>query len=116
MQIRTIWKPFENVAQFDMEINGALTGGWRLTKREVLPGEAYTPHEYGRRLLYAELVKMDQPPEQPDMDPREAIQVLARACEAAPQCEPESCPLHGWCMGLGHDSVPKTWKRDPVKQ
>lgn len=116
MQIKTIWKPFKNVAQFDMEVNGALTGGWRLTKREVLPGEAYTPHEYGKRLLYAELVKSDPVPEQPAMDPQEAIQVLARACEAAPHCEPGSCPLHDWCTTLGNDPVPKDWKQGPKKQ
>ena len=116
MQIKTIWKPMPEFREFDAEVNNALNNGWRLSRREVLHGEAYTPNEYGKRLLYAELVKADPVPEQPAMDPQEAIQVLARACEAAPNCEPEDCPLYDWCTNMGDDPVPKEWKLGPKKQ
>ena len=112
MQIKTIWQPFSFPEQFDMDVNKALDDGWRLTKREVLQCEADTMREEKRRLLYAELVKMDPPPEQPTVDPMEAVQVLARACENAPQCEPGICPLHDWCTSSLADVVPKDWKRD----
>lgn len=101
MQIKTIWKPLDYIGMFDNTVNDALADGWRLTKREILPSN----------LLYAELVKVDPLPETAAIDPLEAVQVLARACEAAPHCEPGSCPLHDWCTGLSTDSVPKDWKR-----
>lgn len=116
MQIKTIWKKISNACEFDVEVNAALTEGWRLTRRELLQCEADTMREEGRRLLYAELVKMDPRPEQPTIDPLEAVQVLARACEAAPHCEPEDCPLYGWCTNMGDDPVPKDWKQKTDEQ
>lgn len=116
MQIKTIRKTIFSASEFDDEVNKALDAGWRLTRREVLQGEGKEKTCYDNWLLYAELVKMDPVPEQPAMDPLEAIQVLARACENAPQCEPESCPLHDWCTTLGNDPVPKDWKQAPKRQ
>lgn len=111
MQIKTIWRTVSEHQKFDVEVNNALAEDWRLTRREVLPGEQYTASDYGRRLLYAELVKMDPKPEQPTVDPLEAVQVLARTCENAPHCEPEECPLYSWCTNMGDDPVPKDWKQ-----
>ena len=116
MQIKTILKIDAEAVEFDVEVNAALAEGWRLTRREVLPGEQYTETIYGRRMLYAELVKMDPRPEQSTIDPLEAVQVLARACEAAPHCEPEECPLYGWCTNMGDDPVPKDWKQKTDEQ
>ena len=112
MQIKTIFNPLDYAGLFDNAVNEALDDGWRLTRRELLQCEADTMREEKRRLLYAELVKMDPPSEQPVGDPLEAVQVLARTCENAPQCEPGSCPLHDWCVGLSSESVPKDWKKD----
>lgn len=114
MQIKTIICRNEDANAFDAEINHWLAEGWRLTKREVLISDSVTARAVDMR-LYAELVKMDPAPE-PIMEPLEAVQVLARACENAPQCEPDDCPLYDWCTGIPVYVVPKDWKEDTKKQ
>lgn len=111
MQIKTIRKTLFSASEFDEAVNEELAKGWRLTRREVLQGDGKGERSYDNWLLYAELVKMDPRPEQSTIDPLEAVQVLARACEAAPHCEPEECPLYGWCTNMGDDPVPKDWKQ-----
>lgn len=100
MQIKTIWKPLDYIGMFDNTVNDALEDGWRLTKREILP----------QNLLYAELVKLDQPPEQPPMDPMQAVQILADTCKNADECSRAGCPLHEWCdRWLPDAPAPSRW-------
>ena len=58
-QIKTIHHRIDESVQFDSEINTALVDGWRLTKREFVPGYC---------MLYAELE-------------REIITEAERCCE-----------------------------------
>lgn len=70
MKIRTIMLPLhdqQHCDTFDAAVNESLAEGWRLTKREVLPGGPQTTHHFMHRVLYAELVLPDPPaePEKP---------------------------------------------------
>lgn len=60
MEIKTIWEVLDKSNLFDMAVNEALRVGWTLVKREILPGERYNERNFGRRLLYAELVWEDE--------------------------------------------------------
>ena len=87
MEIKTIIYYLDSSAEFDKEVNAALSEGWYLAKREVLPGGPLTASHYNRRMLYAEMVKMDEP--EPDditepepIDPLDALRCIRDTCEA----------------------------------
>lgn len=109
MKIKTISHRFDRVEEFDDQVNRALEEGWRLVKREVIPG---APNDYAR--VYAELVQLDPEPEvaepQP-VDPCVAIRVLRDTCEAVPvaDCGSDRCPLYAWCEGLRKGGDPTDW-------
>lgn len=64
MQIKTIIKRVENVKDFDLSVNEALKQGWILKKREIRWADQPNTHQvYMRNMLYAELVKGDEPEE-----------------------------------------------------
>lgn len=55
-QIKTVTVRIDAAEQFDKEVNEALTEGWMLIKRDVLPPFDGTQH-FVHRMLYAELEK-----------------------------------------------------------
>lgn len=111
MKIKTILRNTDNVEQFDAEVNNLLAEGWRLVKREVLPGMNYNADNWARRALYAELVKIDPVPEAQPQDPIEALHVIKATCEARPinDCQAGRCPLYVWCCHLEDSNDPTDW-------
>lgn len=114
MKIKTIIRNTDNVEKFDAEVNDLLAEGWRLVKREVLPGMNYNADNWARRALYAELVQLDpepEPVEAPPMDPIEALHVIKATCEAQPinDCQAGRCPLYVWCCQLEDSNDPTDW-------
>lgn len=107
MEIKTIWNIVDNATDFDMRVNEALAKGWHLVKREVLPGERYTDTRWGNRLLYAELVKVDEPAE--PVTWQEAAQVLKSTCSENDTCD--TCKLREWCDEyLARGAEPQEWE------
>lgn len=115
MKIKTIVRKINasGVPGFDEEVNAALEDGWRLVKREVLPGVDlgegihFVPH------LYAELVQLDPEPEpeaQP-LDPIDAVYAIKATCDAVPlkDCQGGRCPLYVWCCQLEGGRDPSDW-------
>lgn len=108
MKIKTIIRNFDWVEEFDKEVNEAQEEGWRLVKREVLPG---TPGDPGsRRLLYAELVQLDPEPEPEDqpLDPIVCLESLRKFCTGS-MCD--TCPLDDFCARhLPRNEGPADWE------
>lgn len=114
MKIKTISYKMcdEGMTSFDKEVNEATAAGWRLVKREVLPGVNlgsvyFQPH------LYAELVQLDPEPEpevQP-IDPIDAVHAIKATCDAMPlkDCQGGRCPLYVWCCQLEGGRDPSDW-------
>lgn len=60
LQIKTIMLDFSEAEKFDADVNAALAGGWKLVRRDVIPGwEGETTVAY--RKLYAELERETEP-------------------------------------------------------
>lgn len=104
MEIKTIWNTVDDSWRFDADVNAAISDGWRLVKREVLPGMSYTADTYARRLLYAELVKEE---EAPPVSWEDAVQVIKGMCACQPDT-PEGCM--GCKMG---DLCTDNWRNAP---
>lgn len=115
MKIKTVWNNVDHSAAFDAEVNELLTDGWQLVKREVLPGMSYTPTDYAKRLLYAELVKLDEADmkhQEPDpVNWQEAVEVLRETCRTAEDCGKDGCPMFDWCQKSipGNNCPPCGW-------
>ena len=54
LEIKTIWRRIGESENFDEEVNAALTEGWELVRREVLPEPGST------LVFYAELERMTE--------------------------------------------------------
>lgn len=110
MKIKTVIKNLDHPKEFDTEINEALADGWRLVKREVLPGGPLRQDAYARRMLYAELVQLDPEPEpeaQP-LDPIDCLEALRKFC-AGSKCD--TCPLEDFCpRHLPNNEGPADWE------
>lgn len=108
MKIKTITGRLNYPDDFDREVNDAQEDGWRLVKREVLPGTPGNPNS--PRLLYAELVQLDPEPEpeaQP-LDPIGCLEALRKFC-AGNKCD--TCPLDDWCpVWLPRNEGPADWE------
>lgn len=107
MKIKTITGRLNYPDDFDREVNDAQEEGWRLVKREVLPGTPGNPNS--PRLLYAEMVQLDPEPvpEAQPVDPFDALRQLRDFCEGM-ACV--NCPLHDWCpRHLPHNEGPADW-------
>lgn len=111
MKIKTVWTTLDRVKEFDAWINEALANGWRLAKREVLPGMQYNQNAWARRLLYAELVQLDEPVAPPEpADPFDALRAVRDFCEAQdPRACMTTCPLSAWCEDLRRGGDPTDW-------
>lgn len=107
MKIKTIIRNFDWIEEFDQLVNEALAEGWRLVKREVLPSGV--SQISNRRLLYAELVRLDPEPapEAQPLDPVEALRTVQEFCDSN-KCE--SCRLHDFCTRhLAYNEGPADW-------
>jgi hypothetical protein len=63
LEIKTILNDLNEAADFDKNVNAALADGWKLVRRDVLPGwEGDTTVAY--RKLYAELERETEPEEE----------------------------------------------------
>lgn len=95
MEIKTLISGTDRAVEFDAAVNEALADGWRLVKREVLPGMQYNATNWARRALYVELVKLDPPaePEAPDL--LAAMRAIKETCNSVDSCE--GCPVQPWC-------------------
>lgn len=110
MKIKTILRNTDNVELFDAEVNDLLAEGWRLVKREVLPGMNYNADNWARRALYAELVQLDpEPARPPHVKHFEALRDIKAACQRVPieECHAGRCPMADWCAQLDKD--PTDW-------
>lgn len=109
MKIKTITGRLSYPTDFDREVNEAQEEGWRLTRREVLPGTPGNPNS--PRLLYAELVQLDPEPEVQPMDPIDAVYAIKTTCDAIPlkDCQGGRCPLYVWCCQLEGGRDPSDW-------
>ena len=113
MKIKTMTKKIspEGLAEFDRELNNALAEGWRLVKREVLPG-VNLGHCYFAPSLYAELALLDPEPEAPaepeTVGPVEALHIVKEFCRTVEKCI--DCPLVNWCKDLQKGGDPTDWK------
>lgn len=109
MKIKTIYIAPENAVEFDAIINIALEEGWHLVRRDVLPpyeGRTHLTH----RMLYAELVQMDEPTEPEAIGPVEALRTIRSICTDAAECGPD-CQAHEWCEKyLPMEIAPIDWK------
>lgn len=109
MEIKTITSPRVNpVKDFDEEVNKALHEGFRLVRRETLPGFEFGINDYSP-VYYAELVKPDKPAREPDgPGVIEHLQAVAMFCAARPNCE--GCPLNPFCgKHLANNEGPADW-------
>lgn len=106
MKIKTIARTFDEVAEFDDLVNATLEEGWHLSRRDVLPA----PNQ-GRRLLYAELVKLDPEPEPETLSPIEALHAVKEYCTSRPvdACCTDKCELWPWCEQLRKGGDPTDW-------
>lgn len=105
MKIKTIWT--RDLTGFDNQVNEALAEGYQLTRREVLLDTANLDHS----VLYAELVKLDPPAEPETPDPLDLLRQVREACLQIPSggCNPETCPMFGWCEQLRRGGDPTDW-------
>jgi hypothetical protein len=113
VKIKTICYGLDNtgLVAFDKDVNDALADGYRLIKREVLPGVRYTDTRWGNRCLYAELVKLDPPAEPETPDPLDLLRQVREACLQVPSngCNREGCPMFDWCEQLRKGGDPTDW-------
>ena len=108
MKIKTITGRLNYPDDFDQEVNEAQEEGWRLVKREVLPGTTGNPNS--PRLLYAELVQLDPEPvpEAQPVDPIACLETLREFCDSN-KCE--GCRLHDFCTRhLPRNEGPADWE------
>ena len=114
MEIKTIVKRLDNAAEFDAAVNAAIADGWALSRRTVLtPAQPNCSLAYFHTMLYAELVKLDEPVEQVEPTTwQEAVDVLRNTCASTAECD-ESCTMHAWCdSNLADD--PASWTQPEV--
>ena len=106
MKIKTIARSFQWVGEFDNLVNAAMKEGWKLVKREVIPG---SPNDYAR--AYAELVQLDPPAEPEPIDPLDLLCQIRAVCLTTPadDCQTGRCPLYGWCQQLRDGGDPTDW-------
>lgn len=104
MKIKTIYRQLTNSGEFDQLVNEAAEQGWRLTKREMLPGCPLTPSRYRPCLLYAELVLPDPPAEPVEPDVFDCAEAIHRECDKHESCT--ECPLEDVCSCY----PPNRWK------
>lgn len=102
MKIKTVWNSMGASNLFDEKVNALLAEGWKLARREVLPGAGFTGPVYDNMVVYAELVKLDEADMEPqEADPatwQEAVEVLRETCGTAAKCEAGGCPMWAWCQ------------------
>ena len=116
MEIKTVCKEVcaKGTALFDQEVNELLADGWRLSKRDLIPGYDLGDEVYFAPAYYAELVKLDEA----DMEPQEAelpiwedaVDALRLACGTAEDCTKDGCPMFAWCQkNLADHNPPANW-------
>lgn len=118
MEIKTIVKRLGEPSVFDSKVNAALAEGWHMVKREVIPGGPMTENTAAHRMLYAELVKLDEPEpvettEPETIDPLDAVRWIRDTCEGmdSDRCDNGLCPLWAWCMTTDNrvNEAPNKW-------
>ena len=115
MKIKTVCEEIsrETKSAFDDGVNALLEDGWKLAKREIIPGynlgDVYFPP-----CFYAELVKLEEADmEEQEAEPitwQEAVEVLRETCETAKECG-AACPAFAWCQKNipGNNAPPCSW-------
>lgn len=119
MKIKTVANKINpaGIADFDKTVNKSLDDGWRLVKRETIPGYTLGDNAYFAPSLYAELVQLDEPeePETPagPPDPLEALRTVRDFC-AARQVTPngvcKGCRLEPFCGQNEGEKTPDLWE------
>lgn len=100
MKIKTV---VEYVPEkFDQLVNDALEAGYVLGLRNLLP-----PDGNSRTAHYAQLVKLDEPPEPETTNPFEALRQVRAFCDTHEKCG--VCPLYEWCCRLRNGGDPSDW-------
>lgn len=109
MEIKTVVMPrCIGAKKFDKQVNDALKEGFKLTRRDVIPG-----HDDGSTRLepayYAELVKLDEPARKDDTpNVFELLEAVSKFCASKPNCD--GCPLKEFCEAhLADNEGPADW-------
>lgn len=118
MKIKTIGKKYnsQGLKEFDAEVNDALAEGWRLVRRDALPGYNLGSVYYDPT-LHAELVMLDgseeqkEPEEPAEITPLEALQFIQDTCNGVSlyDCNTKGCQLYPWCAQLREGGDPTDW-------
>lgn len=107
MKIKTITSRFDSAENFDAMVNEALENGWTLTRREVLQPLAQSERCTTYIMLYAELVKVDEPAA--PMIWQEAVRALKETCIKTDRCD--TCEMQEWCDEyLSESPEPQEWE------
>ena len=115
MLVKTVIVNADYPSEFDKRINAELADGWRLVKREVLPGVRLSNDTYNNRMLYAELVKMDDEPAEPEpmpLDPLAAARTIQAYCSTVTgeDCQGDRCSMAAFCDQIKRGKRPDEWK------
>lgn len=104
MKIKTIVIRLDYAEKFDIKVNAAMAEGWMLSRRTVLqpPAQPNDNKTYFSTMLYAELVKPDEPTEESWED---AVRVIMNTC-AGHDCD--DCPMCDWCA-INLKDAPSVW-------
>lgn len=103
MRIKTICSTYRE--KFDDQVNSLIDSGYRLLRRDVLPGI----HNSGRSVFYAELVKEDDREE--EIDPVAYAEAIRRYCASVPMedCHSGACPMARYCDAMLNGKTPDDW-------
>lgn len=112
MEIKTITAPrCDGTSWFDKKVNEALTEGFQLVRRDMLPGGTFGGTTY-QPAYYAELVKSDEP--EPEDDETKVIKALRTAQEFCRGMACEGCTLENFCrQHLANNEGPCDWEYIP---
>lgn len=111
MKIKTIWDT--GVTAFDEKVNQALTEGYKLARREVIPDH----RNLDDSAFYAELVMLDESdtlPGKVDLsatDPVALAEAIRSHCATitGEECKNDRCPLAAYCDAIRDGKTPEEW-------
>ena len=115
MKIKTIWHA-GNIT-FDEKVNLALTEGYKLARREVIPD----PHDLDDSIFYAEMVMLDEADKlpgdlllvRPGVDPVALAEEIRAHCQTVTmeECQNDRCPLAAYCDAIREGKTPEEWPK-----
>ena len=113
MKIKTIWDA--GVTAFDEKVNQALTEGYKLARREVIPDR----RDLDDSAFYAELVMLEENDKLPGkvdlsgVDPVALAEEIRAHCHTVTteECQNDRCPLAAYCDAIRGGKTPEEWPK-----